>query len=259
MKKSYIILGLVFVLLVWVASIFYKETSPVVSDTSNLTQTPEIVDCTRTTRQKNEPQYDRALSLIAQKYSLWEDSGEGEDSWYFFPSRLVNCIRIIEDDTRGSSGVEGYFVFNSPEIKSDYFPITVNSDYSSTDDLTTALLLVHEITHVQQYLESLNGSDELSCIDKETEAFYAQWKFFGIMNSEEWKSIEYRIENDSVLHPQLTILESIRSSLNLDGVRNECLYGSGKNNKNCIDNYRKNEIRKMIEQDEFYQRQCSIQ
>ena len=79
------------------------------------------------------------------------------------------------------------------------------------------------------------------------------------MNSEEWKSIEYRIENDSVLHPQLTILESIRSSLNLDGVRNECLYGSGKNNKNCIDNYRKNEIRKMIEQDEFYQRQCSIQ
>lgn len=259
MRNGVIALGFVSLIALFAYFLIYKQQFFLVSKTPVTGDEQfNIGDCSRDTRITNEPSYDRALSLIEQKYSLWEESGKGEGSWYFFPSRLVNCIAIVEGDTRDEAGVEGYFTFNSPEIKKDYFPITVNTDYSSTEDLTTALLLVHEIAHVQQYIDTLGGNDELSCIDKETEAFYAQWKFFGIMNSEEWKSIQYRIENDKQLHPQLTIIDSIRNNLNLDGVRNECLYGAGKNDENCIDNYRKNEIKQMIAQNEFYQRQCSL-
>lgn len=215
------------------------------------------VTCTRTTRLENQPQYDRALSLIEERYKQWEETGETKGSWYFFPSQLVNCIKILEGDVRNTSGVEGYFTFNDPEIKENYFPITVDADYSSTDDVVTALLLVHEIVHVQQYLDYLHNTIESSCIDKETEAFYAQIRFYSIQNTEIRKSIDLRIEHDENLNPQLGIISAIKNQSDLDGVRNECLYGSGKDDKNCIDNYRKNEIKKMIAQDEYYQRQCA--
>jgi len=52
----------------------------------------KIFGCTRTTRLENKPPYDRALSLIEEKYNLWEKSGEGKGSWYFFPSQLVRTF-----------------------------------------------------------------------------------------------------------------------------------------------------------------------
>ncbi|HUQ84896.1 MAG TPA: hypothetical protein VM077_01100 [Candidatus Limnocylindrales bacterium] len=214
--------------------------------------------CTRKTRLDNKPPHDRALSLIEEKYKLWEKSGEGKGSWYFFPSELVNCIKVIESDVRNKTGAEGHFIFNDSKIKENYFPITLDKDYSYADDSINSLILVHEITHVEQYINSLNKSDGLTCIDKEVEAFYAQWKFYGIQFPEARKSIDYRIENDKDLHPQLQMLSVLKNNFDIDGVSTECFYGSGKNDTECIDKYRKNEIKQILVQDDFYRTQCKL-
>lgn len=218
----------------------------------------EVTGCTRTTRLDNKPPYDRALSLIEEKYKLWEESGEKPGSWYFFPSKLVNCIKVIESNVKKETGAEGQFTFNDSEIKENYFPITVDEEYSYADDPINSLILVHEITHVEQYIKSFSKKDNLSCIDKEVEAFYAQLKFYSIQFSETRKSIYYRIENDNNLHTQLKILSILLNNSDLNEVRNVCVYGEGRNDINCIDNYRKNEIKQMLLQDEFYKKQCEL-
>lgn len=214
------------------------------------------ITCSRTSRLSNKPTYDRALSLIEEKYKLWESSGEKIGSWYFFPSQLVNCIQVVEDDVKNTSGPEGFFIFNDSDIRKDYFPITVDKDYSYADDSVNSLILVHEITHVYQYLNLMNNRDDLSCIDKEVEAFYAQWTFYGIQFPEARKSMDYRIENDTELHPQLKIIKTIKANMSLDSVIKECLSDSNKNGPNCIENFRKNEIKSMLLQEAYYKKQC---
>lgn len=227
------------------------------SNTASDTNTNPI-GCNRTTRLENEPRYDRALSLIEEKYIIWEEMRDDNITFgYFFPSRLVNCIKIIEGDIRNSEGLEGYFIFNSPEIDEDYFPITVDRDYRSSDVAVTALILVHEIFHVQQFIDSINGNTELSCLDKEAESFYAQFVFYAHQYGEDRKSMDLRIDYDESLHPQLKIVNQIKNHLSLDGVLNTCYYGPGKGDEDCPDNYKKNEIKGLIMQDPYYQQQCS--
>lgn len=242
--------------------IFYNKTSssqevPQNTNVENDMAT-KIVLCTRDTRLENKPSYDRALSLIAEKYDMWEKSGEGFGSYYFFPSKLVNCIKVNEGEVRNTSGAEGFFKFHDDQIKDDYFPITIDSDYSYNDDILNALLLVHEVTHVQQYIDTLNGKDSLSCIDKETEAFFAQFRFYSIQFPEVRKSMDLRIENDKNLHPQLAMIQNIKNSMSLDGVRAKCLNNPNNKDENCIDNYRKNEIKQMLMKDDFYLKQCGL-
>jgi hypothetical protein len=232
-----------------------NQPSNIISDTKT-----NVIGCNRTTRLENEHRYDRALSLIEEKYIIWEEMrDEGLRFGYFFPSQLVNCIKIIEGDIRNSEGLEGYFVFNSPEIKEDYFPITVDRDYISSDTAVTALLLVHEIFHVQQYINSINSNTELSCLDKEAESFYAQFVFYAFQYREDRKSMDLRIDYDENLHPQLKIIDQIKNNLSLEGLSNTCRYNPAKNDDHgyCVDNYRKNEIKELLLQDEYYQYQCS--
>lgn len=218
----------------------------------------KTVSCTRDSRLENKPSYDRALSLIAEKYDMWEKSGDGFGSFYFFPPKLVNCIKVNEGEVRNTSGAEGFFKFNDDQIKNDYFPITIDTDYSYNDDILNALLLVHEITHVQQYMDALNGKDNLSCIDKEAEAFFAQFRLYSIQFPEVRKSMDLRIENDKNLHPQLAMIQNIKSSMSLEGVRAKCLNNPSNKDENCIDNYRKNEIKQMLLKDDFYLKQCGL-
>lgn len=109
---------------------------------------PNLISCTRSIRLDNKPAYDRALSLIEERYEAWEKSGEGWRSWYFFPSQLVNCVKIEEENVREKTGGEGSFTFNSTKTKENYFPIVVDTDYSQMDESVNSLLLIHEITHV---------------------------------------------------------------------------------------------------------------
>lgn len=234
---------------------FWKN-SPSPTDNSRATS---VSGCTRTTRLDNKPEYDRALSLIDEKYVSWE---KGNSNWNAFPSQLTNCIKIIEGDVRQTQKVEGYFVFNSDEIKDNYFPIYVDKDYAYSDDIVNALLLVHEITHVRQYLDTLNGKDNMSCIDKEVEAFYAEWNFYRFQFDETQKSIQFRIKYDEALNPQLQVVKSISDyilSQKFVGLVELCKDESPTNTcSNIIDNHFKQMIKEIVLSDGYYKKQCNL-
>lgn len=225
------------------------------------TEKPLTASCTRTTRLENKPQYDRALSLIEEKYKHWELYDGSYGTWYFFPSQLTNCIKIIETNAREESGVEGYFVFNSKEIKDNYYPVFVDENYDESDDFLTALLLVHEITHVRQYLDTLNGVNNLSCIDMEVEAFDAAWGLYRIQSGETGKSINLRLEFDNELHPQLQVIKAIKDYYSTNPrppTISELCDGFPGTDSECITFDRKKRIRAIISKDEYYIKQCNL-
>jgi hypothetical protein len=265
MKKAIIVLSCILVVMFLIVGAYYFgnsthsiETKQTVKAESKA-ETTEKLGCTRTTRLENDPQYDRALSLIHQKLDGWNPYNDPSMN-YFPPASLVNCIKVVEGDVASTTGAEGFFEVNSENIKPNYFPVTVDEGYSYVDDLLNALIILHEITHVEQYIDEMNGEKELSCFDKEVEAFYASWKFIGILHSEEWKSITMRLENDDELHPQLQIVDAIKSKTleNFERDRQMCLYGEGKDDPFCVDNNRKQALREMLMEDDFYRRQCEI-
>ncbi|EKE12884.1 MAG: hypothetical protein ACD_13C00134G0045 [uncultured bacterium] len=235
---------------------FSKKSSEIQNTNTEKSKT---ASCTRTTRLENKPQYDRALSLIAERYEVWEKS-PGLNT---FPSQLTNCIKIVESDVRASQKVEGYFEFNGEEIKDNYFPIYVDKDYSYSDDIVNALLLVHEITHVRQYLDLLNGKDNLSCIDKEVEAFFGEWEFSRFQGDETNKSIDLRIKYDEDLNPQLQIIKSINNyivSQKFVGLVELCKDESSNNPcSKIIDDHQKQMIKEIVVSDDYYQKQCELQ
>lgn len=230
------------------------------TNTENTTkkEEPKIVSCTRTTRLENEPYFDRALSLIEEKYKSWETSNH--DYYTAFPSQLTNCIKIIEDETVKTDEAEGYFIFNDKEISDNYFPIHIDKNYRYSDEAVNSLLLIHEITHVQQYIDETNGKSSLSCIDKEVEAFNAQYNFYINLSGEYAKSVDLRIKNDGYLNPQLQIIKTIRQKYMPNGIiislQSRCKNGSG--GKDCLNNDQKIIIKEIISQEDGYKKQCNL-
>jgi hypothetical protein len=224
------------------------------STDNQIPEKPKTVTCTRTTRLNNDPQYDRALSLIQQRIDdnnkWWNKYGETVDGRFkHFPPELVNCIKISEETAKSTGGLEGYFTFNGEDIKENYYPITVSSDYRLADDIETALLLTHEITHVQQYINTLNGKDSLSCIDKEIEAFRSQLDFYVLLNSEENSSVYNRIQSDKNLHSELQMLDTMMT-INRES---NCKF-----EETCLDANLTNKLREMLTSDSYYKKQCGL-
>lgn len=220
-------------------------------------ETVKTISCTRTTRLENKPAYDRALSLIQERV-VQQYTGQKFD---YFPSELTNCIKIEEQKSENMSGLEGYFIFNDEKIKDNYYPIVVSSSYIFVDDITTALLLSHEITHVQQYIDSLNKKNELSCVEKEVNAFMSQMGLYLELNSEENSSVYYRLKNDNHLHPQIKMIDNMIQA----GKKGNCFSKSNTKDQNyfsnvleCQDKYMRQGLREIISKDEDYKKQCNL-
>lgn len=212
--------------------------------------------CTRTERWENKPQYDRALSLIKQRIeeSIELDKGtDAKTAFDSFPLELVNCIYVKEEDIDDRSGIEGYFIIDSGEIKNNYFPITVDKDYKESDDIVTTLLLAHEIAHVQQYLLGVPNSTRNECLRAEAEAFVTQWMMFGTLSIEEMGSVNARIERNDSLHSQLKMIASIRELL-----QQYALPACGFMSRDCTREVLKVQMFHVLFDDEFYRKQCDM-
>ena len=264
-----VVIGIILIAVVFSFYIFvgnrpneYKKTNNKPSQIENEV-TAKDVGCTRTTRLTNDPVYDRALSIIEEKYKTWEQGGKSNyGTWHFFPSQLVNCIKVVEGNVRNTTEAEGYFIFYDTAIKDNYFPITVDKDYFDADEIVNALLLVHEITHVRQYLDSLNNKDQLSCIDKEVEAFDAAYNFYRWQFGETEKTLKLRIQYDEELNPQLQTIKTITDyflSIPLISLNELCKGESpGDTCSDRITANRRQKIKDIISQDEGYKKQCNL-
>ena len=245
LKKSWLAISALIVIIL-IGYVYFFRT-----ENNNLTENEEqkIISCTRTTRLDNKPDYDRVLSLIEQRLS----EPRVAEFKYFSP-KLVNCIGIIEENI-SDKAVEGYFSFDDKNIRDNYYPITVDNSYTSADYITTALLLSHEITHVQQYIDVLNGKNNLSCVDSEINAFLSELDLYANLNTEENSSAYYRIQNDESLHPQLQMLDTMMT-INRDAhfVSKKCEFLDNE----CTKTNLANELRKMITNDEYYKKECNL-
>lgn len=263
-KKNVVIVSIILILVVFSTLVYFflfRDNDGQVKE-NVISNDNVLTSCTRTTRLDNIPSFDRALSIIHERYKIWEEGNPKNFGTYnYFDSQLTNCIKIEEIDEKSNpDNLEGYFVFNGNLIQNNFFPIYVNKSYRDIDDITIALLLVHEITHVRQYLDYLNGVDTMSCIDKETEAFDAGFNFARWQYGENEKTIDLRIKYDEELHPQLQIYKSITESFPKITTPLFELCG-GNFDDSCYDKIteqRRNLIKTIISSDPYYIEQCDL-
>lgn len=233
---------------------------------------PKEIFCSRKLRLDNQPQYDRALSLIQQRLITNKKRFKYNNRAIFtyFPSDLVNCIKIIEEAPNDKNDFEGYFKFNGSKIKENYYPIVVNSKYVESDDVLIALLLSHEMTHVQQYINSVNNKKAFSCIDNEVDAFLASRQFYiSGLNNEEMSVVSLRInetiDNDRI-DPRsfdnqlimLNVIQNLYSSPQSKCKKVNVSSDEWNESINCIDKEVPVLLKQIIENDDYYKKQCNL-
>ncbi|OGC80321.1 hypothetical protein A3K01_03910 [candidate division WWE3 bacterium RIFOXYD1_FULL_43_17] len=260
----------------------YKSTN---SDTGIQEKTTDKLDCKRTSRWDNAPQYDRSLSLIEQRINKNQDGRFANNAMHqfnYFPAQLVNCIKIVPQPAKQLEGAEAYFTINSDEIRENYFPIIVDSAYVESDDIVIAFLLTHELTHVQQYIDSTNGNKSISCIDSEVEAFNAMYRFFvSVLNDEENAIVRIRFQNalDNYNDPKYRDLVSrFEKQLLMVGtveemksgkLGDECktykhyiesagVYMPTTDYYNCVYSKVNIELNRLLSEDPYYRKQCGL-
>lgn len=184
--------------------------------------------CSRTVRYSNPEEFNRAISLIIQR-----SNKGGSTDFVNQLNQVRNCLDIkYANSSQDMANAEGYFDFSKDSSNED-LKIFVSPKYESTDDLLTAILLDHEITHAMFYA---NGSvNSLSCYENEAYAYTNEFYFFSSLNAEEKQSIysrEYKTADAT---------ETLSQFL-------EIIHTSGTDYYNKALNYVKN--------NPYYQKQC---
>jgi len=215
--------------------------------------------CRRANPYPMPKEFNRSLDLIAQRMGVDETAGGTVWQSVF---NFRNCLNIQYLET-GDDGPEGYFEYplelnqkNLQDLK-----IFVDSSYQNFDDLTLASLLSHEIVHAAQYINEVVSKTQLTCYEKEADAFTAQHWFILSLNEEEQRSIYARLRENSAKNPtfQTIILTSQRANESTQ----TCTDLQKKNNlteeqKNkCSWDGLKSKLLKDIQENPYYQEQCA--
>lgn len=221
----------------------------------NIVKTPTPVNeqvtasnfCIRNTPYTLRPEFDRAISLIKQKFLAAGWSKAIDPSW-------LNCINIEYSPDVGSA--EGVFVLDSQHFSRSEIKILVNKSYEAKDDLLTAILIAHELSHVKSAVYStINGKsniiDKDSCYEEEVQAFLAQWGLILNLSNEERNSLAGRF----LLNPQDPVIASLVDSMALAAKAvkqcNNSFEGS------CFFKKLQNYYESSVRDNPYYQQECS--
>ena len=139
--------------------------------------------CTRGEPYGIAPEFERAISLLMQRL--------GQDKANLFLDENIksirNCLNVTYSSEVDKYEAEGLFYFDEKSTK-DKLNILVSNKYRANDDILTAGLLIHEITHAYVFASGL----DLTCYQNEAEAFYNQILFVTVLNKAEKDSIVAR-------------------------------------------------------------------
>jgi len=256
-KSTKIFIVIVLVALVLTFNIQNKTDNKVNEQTG-------IANCSREQGYENLPEFDRVLSLIKQREEEFANSPYSKIPGRVAPVKdnIFNCISIQYDSVRKDIGAEGYFIFDPSYAKENLFPIYVDDTYKSKDDLITATLVYHELTHVRQYLDEMNSNNGMDCMESEIDAFTAQARFMRyILNIEEQMSIRQRARSqreymkslkNPYYRPQLELIITLDELQ--DEVDLECPLLQA--DETCNAEKVQDRISEMVRSSAFYQEQC---
>lgn len=145
--------------------------------------------CTRTEPFSLDPQFNKALDLIAQRSKSAEEL-ENKNKLSstnvprFFPALdSRNCLNILYSDNMPKNSNAW---FDSESSTSNNLIIKIIPEYKdqNIDNLVMAMLLAHELVHVQQYFDIKTGA-KMTCVEQEADAFNRQLSFLAILNKDE--------------------------------------------------------------------------
>jgi hypothetical protein len=169
---------------------FSMTPKPLPTATPTSTPTP-LTGCSRTQEYPYPEEFKRAVSLVKQRL----DEGKttiGKDYAQSF-QRIRNCLDIqYAASDKEMNDTEGYFSF-SKSSTANRLEILVSPRYKIKDDLLTAILLSHEMTHAAIF--AAGETNTISCYVNEAAAFMREMVFISTLNSDEIASITYRSNN----------------------------------------------------------------
>jgi hypothetical protein len=149
--------------------------------------------CSRQEPYTVPPEFERGFSLIIQRLGQSPDPIANKNTKRF--DGIKNCLDIqYANSDDEMSGAEGLFMF-SPDSSPERLQIFVSPRYQAKDDLLTAILLSHEVSHALIF--AMGNNNLISCYKNESIAFREQARFMSTLNLEEVASITYRYNNRS--------------------------------------------------------------
>lgn len=212
-------------------------------ENDNWYYSPPNPRCIRKEMYDMPPEFSRALGLLKQRFIA---KGISKDADFDFYKCLDIQYSNLNDD------VEGLFFYDPSASDIDKQTIYVKNSYMYKDDLLTAYLLSHEITHVKNNLSRINYDSTIDCYDDEIDAFVNQMLFLSSLNEGESDSLVARVAsreffNDPTIYSISTMIDlSTQASRQCGGV------GS------CYNNTLTQQIIDMVRNSPYYQEQCSI-
>ncbi len=187
--------------------------------------------CIREESYEMPEEFKRVVSLIVQRH---EQEKEGE-----FLKDVRNCLKIEYADSKEDiNNAEGVFEYYPSQALGEYI-IKVAPQYSIQSDLITAILLVHEMKHVEQFLERGEIVNAADCFERETDALYSEGHFLAsVLNEEERNTIFARAYEDE----ESVAFKTIDPLVRIPKMRGEDTYEKASN---------------FIQNSKHYQEQCN--
>jgi hypothetical protein len=237
--------------------------------------------CDKKIAHEMKPEFSRAISLIVQRI---QESSKQYDEFNIelgaYPLGLIinnkNCLDIqYAPSVSDMSGADGLFLFSSEFSDKNRLKILVSPEYKAQDDLMTALLLSHEITHAEQFINEDVFNNEIarchrqldskfckevedslkellvkSCFVKEQEAFYQQFYFYMKLKDSEHSTLMSKYIADYQSKYNLPVVSLMNTYTNL--ILSTCSPSITGNPWGCINDY----FGKSVVETPFYQEQC---
>lgn len=241
-----ILLFLLVILLIGLKNKYFINEK--IDTSSNNKQSTNKNTCNRTEPYEMPPEFSRALSLIIQRLGEYPNNKSLSDEI----NKFKNCYYIQYSGNLDDA--EGYFIFDYSKANANYLPIYANPRYMKMDDISTSILLMHEIIHARQFLYTLASGRDIDCYEKETNAFFDQYIFTTSLNLEEKKSLTARMNNYGIWtsdSPQVQITKQL-----LDLSYEADIYCGTNSYDDCWSNRFEQLIKNMILNNEYYQAQC---
>ena len=148
------------------------------------------VGCTRTEPYPIPEEFKRSVSLIIQRQG--QNQHQQIKDYSQLVDKYINCLNIqYYTDGTELENADGYFKFDRNSSVNN-LQIFVSPKYTTKDDLLTALLLQHEISHAIYQAQGLAQNNAESCFIDEARAFSSQAALLGSFNEEERNSLVAR-------------------------------------------------------------------